>query len=90
MDEVVATTLVSDATSKIVSVVIRSRAGRSARELITFVQDRAGHDWRYAIDAGKITRELGYSPRESFETGLQRTLDWYLSNEQWWKPLLHA
>jgi len=63
-------------------------AGGSARDLITFVKDRAGHDWRYAIDAGKITRELGYKPRESFETGLQRTLDWYLSNEQWWKPLL--
>ena len=45
-------------------------AGGSARELITFVKDRAGHDWRYAIDAGKITRELGYKPHESFETGL--------------------
>ena len=65
-------------------------AGGSARDLITFVTDRAGHDWRYAIDAGKISRELGYKPRESFETGLQRTLDWYLANEQWWKPLLHA
>jgi dTDP-glucose 4,6-dehydratase len=65
-------------------------AGGSARDLITFVTDRAGHDWRYAIDAGKISRELGYKPHESFETGLQRTLDWYLANEQWWKPLLHA
>jgi dTDP-glucose 4,6-dehydratase len=64
--------------------------GGSARDLITFVKDRAGHDWRYAIDAGKITRELGYKPHESFETGLRRTLDWYLSNEQWWKPLLSA
>jgi dTDP-glucose 4,6-dehydratase len=62
--------------------------GGSARDLITFVTDRAGHDWRYAIDASKITQELGYKPRESFETGLQRTLDWYLANEQWWKPLL--
>ncbi len=62
--------------------------GRSARELITFVEDRAGHDWRYAIDAGKITRELGYAPRESFETGLGRTLDWFLANESWWRPLL--
>jgi dTDP-glucose 4,6-dehydratase len=65
-------------------------AGKSARELITFVQDRAGHDWRYAIDASKISRELGYAPRESFETGLQRTLDWYLANEQWWRPLLQG
>jgi len=62
--------------------------GASARELITFVEDRAGHDWRYAIDASKITRQLGYEPRESFETGLQRTLDWYLANEEWWRPLL--
>ncbi|MEM9254523.1 MAG: dTDP-glucose 4,6-dehydratase [Pseudomonadota bacterium] len=60
----------------------------SARDLITFVEDRAGHDWRYAIDASKITGELGYQPHESFETGVQRTLDWYLANEQWWRPLL--
>lgn len=63
-------------------------AGKRARDLIEFVEDRAGHDWRYAIDAGKITRELGYKPHESFETGLQRTLDWYLVNEDWWRPLL--
>ena len=62
--------------------------GGSARDLITFVEDRAGHDWRYAIDATRITDELGYSPRESFETGLERTLDWFLANEQWWRPLL--
>jgi len=62
--------------------------GGSARDLITFVQDRAGHDWRYAIDAGKITRELEYAPRESFESGLARTLDWFLDNEDWWRPLL--
>ena len=62
--------------------------GGSARDLITFVEDRAGHDWRYAIDAQKIMGELGYKPRESFETGLQKTLDWYLDNEEWWTPLL--
>jgi dTDP-glucose 4,6-dehydratase len=62
--------------------------GGSARELVTFVEDRAGHDWRYAIDAGKITSELGYAPRESFETGLARTLDWFLAHEDWWRPLL--
>jgi len=62
--------------------------GASARELITFVEDRAGHDWRYAIDAGKISDELGYSPAETFETGLGKTLDWYLDNEDWWRPLL--
>jgi dTDP-glucose 4,6-dehydratase len=65
-------------------------AGGSARDLVTFVEDRAGHDWRYAIDAGKISSELGYAPRESFETGLQRTLDWYLANEGWWRPLLQS
>ena len=62
--------------------------GSSARSLVEFVQDRAGHDWRYAIDASKIMNELGYAPRESFETGLTRTLDWYLSREDWWRPLL--
>ena len=59
-----------------------------ARSLIQFVEDRAGHDWRYAIDAGKISADLGYQPRESFESGLRRTLDWYLQNEAWWQPLL--
>jgi dTDP-glucose 4,6-dehydratase len=62
--------------------------GAKASELIEFVTDRAGHDWRYAIDAGKISRELGYSPKESFETGLKKTLDWFLANEDWWRPLL--
>ncbi|QIB65703.1 dTDP-glucose 4,6-dehydratase [Kineobactrum salinum] len=61
---------------------------RGARELIQFVEDRAGHDWRYAIDAGKISRELGYTPSETFETGIRRTVDWYLANEDWWRPLL--
>ncbi|MBA6413848.1 dTDP-glucose 4,6-dehydratase [Parahaliea sp. F7430] len=62
--------------------------GKSARELIKFVEDRAGHDWRYAIDAAKISNELGYSPVETFETGIAKTLDWYLANEAWWRPLL--
>ena len=60
----------------------------SARDLIIFVEDRAGHDWRYAIDASKISSELGYEPAETFETGLSKTLDWYLANEDWWRPLL--
>ncbi len=62
--------------------------GDSAADLITFVQDRPGHDRRYAVDAGKITRELQYRPRESFESGIRRTLDWYLANEKWWRRLL--
>jgi dTDP-glucose 4,6-dehydratase len=51
--------------------------------LITYVKDRPGHDWRYAINAEKIGRELGWQPRERFETGLRRTVEWYLSHEGW-------
>jgi dTDP-glucose 4,6-dehydratase len=54
-------------------------------ELITFVADRPGHDLRYAIDAGRIERELGWRPRETFETGLEKTVRWYLENERWWR-----
>jgi len=59
-----------------------------AEELITFVTDRAGHDWRYAIDATKTNNELGYKPVESFETGIRKTVEWYLGSENWWKELL--
>jgi dTDP-glucose 4,6-dehydratase len=52
-------------------------------DLISFVTDRPGHDQRYAIDAGKIKRELGWEPRETFETGLAKTIDWYLDNQAW-------
>ncbi|MDN3557475.1 dTDP-glucose 4,6-dehydratase [Halomonas maura] len=55
------------------------------RDLITFVADRPGHDRRYAIDAGKIARELDWAPQETFESGLCRTVEWYLSNEDWWR-----
>ncbi len=53
--------------------------------LIEFVADRPGHDWRYAIDATKIRRELGFCPAETFATGIARTIDWYLANEGWWQ-----
>ncbi len=56
---------------------------RPCRQLITFVKDRPGHDRRYAIDASKIRRELGWEPRETFETGLERTVKWYLENTTW-------
>ena len=62
--------------------------GHHCRELITFVRDRAGHDRRYAIDATRINRELGYVPAESFETGIRKTLDWFLANEPWWRAIL--
>jgi dTDP-glucose 4,6-dehydratase len=61
--------------------------GRS-EELITFVRDRPGHDRRYGIDASKIERELGFVPRESFETGIRKTLAWYLANESWWRAVM--
>ncbi len=53
------------------------------RDLITYVKDRPGHDVRYAIDASKIERELGWTPKESFETGLRKTVEWYLNNNEW-------
>ena len=62
--------------------------GANTDSLITFVKDRPGHDWRYAIDATKASRELGYVPREDFESGLQRTLDWMLDNEKWWRAVM--
>jgi dTDP-glucose 4,6-dehydratase len=52
--------------------------------LITYVTDRPGHDARYAIDAGKVGRELGWAPKETFATGLRRTVAWYLDNPGWW------
>jgi dTDP-glucose 4,6-dehydratase len=56
---------------------------RPRRSLIRFVKDRPGHDRRYAIDAGKVMRELGWAPRFSFEDGLRSTVDWYLQNRAW-------
>lgn len=63
---------------------LRPRAdGKSYSEQITFVTDRPGHDRRYAIDARKLERELGWKPAETFETGIRKTVEWYLSNWQW-------
>ena len=62
-------------------------SGQSRRSLITFVRDRPGHDRRYAIDATKIEQTLGWRATESFESGLAKTVDWYLANEWWWRPI---
>lgn len=63
------------------------KSGNRHRELIAFVTDRPGHDRRYAIDSTKIERGLGWKREVSFETGLARTIDWYLNNEWWWRPI---
>jgi dTDP-glucose 4,6-dehydratase len=62
--------------------------GSSYMELITFVTDRPGHDARYAIDPSRIREELGWRPSVTVEEGLERTVQWYLDNEDWWRPLL--
>ncbi len=62
--------------------------GEPTSSLITMVKDRPGHDWRYAVDTGRITEELGFKPKESFETGLRKTLQWMLDNEAWWRAVM--
>lgn len=57
-------------------------------DLITYVKDRPGHDVRYAIDAAKIGRELGWKPQETFESGIRKTVEWYLNNKKWWSRVL--
>ena len=63
---------------------------RSYKTLITFVKDRPGHDLRYAIDAAKIQRELGWVPQETFASGIRKTVQWYLDNRQWWQRVLNG
>ena len=62
-------------------------ANKPREELIEFVTDRPGHDARYAIDASKLENELGWRAQETFETGIEKTVQWYLDNEWWWRPL---
>jgi dTDP-glucose 4,6-dehydratase len=62
-------------------------SGSPREKLITFVTDRPGHDRRYAIDAGKLEVELGWRAEETFETGIEKTVNWYVANEWWWRPL---
>jgi dTDP-glucose 4,6-dehydratase len=66
---------------------LKPRTVGTYADLITFVQDRPGHDARYAIDPGRIRDELGWSPSVTVEEGLEKTVQWYLDNEDWWKPL---
>ncbi|SFR14171.1 dTDP-glucose 4,6-dehydratase [Desulfoscipio geothermicus] len=68
--------------------VLPRKDGNSYRKLIKFVKDRPGHDRRYAIDASKIKRELSWMPVETFETGLHKTVQWYLNNQEWWRRVL--
>lgn len=69
---------------------LRPRACGSYRDLIRFVADRPGHDFRYAMDFSKLARELGWQPQQSFEAGIEKTVRWYLANDWWWQPLLRA
>jgi dTDP-glucose 4,6-dehydratase len=62
-------------------------SGAKYEELINFVSDRPGHDLRYAIDPAKLMDDLGWKPRENFDSGIRRTVKWYLENEWWWKPI---
>ena len=64
--------------------------GHKYEDLITFVKDRPGHDARYAIDAAKIGRELGWQPQETFDTGIRKTVAWYLENRDWWQNVLNG
>lgn len=75
---------------RICDVLDKRSPGRLHHELIEFVKDRPGHDKRYAIDASRIETELGWRANETFETGLERTVQWYLDNEAWWAPLRAA
>ena len=73
------------------SLFLKKPAGVARYEdLITFVQDRPGHDVRYAIDAAKIGGELGWKPQETFESGIRKTVQWYLDNKTWWQNVLNG
>ncbi len=70
--------------------IVPAAKSASHRDLINFVTDRPGHDFRYAIDFSKLNAALGWAPKHSFETGLAATVKWYVDNEAWWRPLLSA
>ena len=83
----VANTICSIIDSKIIST---KNCSSKTSDLIYFVDDRPGHDRRYAIDSSKISKELGWMPQENFETGILKTVDWYIQNDSWWKSLISA
>ena len=60
---------------------------KKSEEMIEYVKDRPGHDFRYSLDSSKIEKELGWSPKVSFNEGLENTVKWYLENEKWWKTI---
>ena len=62
---------------------------KDLKDQITFVDDRPGHDQRYAIDSSKISNELGWKPKESIESGLEKTINWYLENESWYQKIIN-
>ena len=66
---------------------IPKKNSKSYKDLINFVEDRPGHDFRYAIDAQKINSKLGWYPKESFESGLEKTIKWYIENDEWWSSI---
>lgn len=77
-----------DVVLRVCAIMDRMRPGGASHEkLISYVADRPGHDARYAIDATKLRTELGWTPREDFDTGIEKTVAWYLDNEWWWRPL---
>jgi dTDP-glucose 4,6-dehydratase len=76
-----------DVVRRICAILDRLHPGRRHEDLIEFVADRPGHDLRYAIDASKVRSELGWRPQETFETGLEKTVRWYLDNRLWWERI---
>jgi dTDP-glucose 4,6-dehydratase len=78
-----------DVVHAICDVIQREMHWRSSpRELVSFVDDRPGHDKRYVVNSEKIRQELGWQPTEQFESGLRKTIKWYVENEDWWAPIL--
>jgi dTDP-glucose 4,6-dehydratase len=77
----------NELTNRRVTEIILEALGRKWDESVQYVKDRPGHDRRYAIDAGKIQRELGWAPKHRFEQAIRRTIDWFRANESWWRSI---